>query len=173
MVADRLEHGCWQFWTLGSLNRVADGVKRATVRLLDRLTICPSLPTYSRITLQTNYASRRIIHPYVCSIKRAIVTEWWNNKIEQRCYNNHELGCCIKSGFVCSNIREQPLSIRQAVYNMLKHDWTILSFYQSCSIMLTVFWQGCWATNNPVIDCDISTRVGYQFIDLLDSQDYI
>ena len=23
-------------------------------------------------------------------------------KIEQRCYNNHELGCCIKSGFACS-----------------------------------------------------------------------
>ena len=35
---------------------------------------------------------------------------------------NQELGCCIKSGFACSNIREQPLSIRQAVYNMLKHD---------------------------------------------------
>ena len=27
----------------------------------------------------------------------------------------HELGCCIKSGFARSNIREQPLSIRQAV----------------------------------------------------------
>ena len=37
-------------------------------------------------------------------------------------YNNHELGCCIKSGFARCNIREQPLSIRQAVYNMLKHD---------------------------------------------------
>ena len=79
-----------------------------------------------------------------------VVREWWNNKIEQRCYNNHELGCCIKSGFACSNIREQPLSIRQAVYNMLKHDWTILLFYQSCSIMLTVLLQGCRA-NNPVI----------------------
>ena len=31
---------------------------------------------------------------------------------------NRELGCCIKSDFVCSNIREEPLSIRQAVYNM-------------------------------------------------------
>ena len=41
-------------------------------------------------------------------------------------------GCCIKSGFACSNIHEQPLSIRQAVYNMFKHDWTILLFYQSC-----------------------------------------
>ena len=28
---------------------------------------------------------------------------------------------------------------------MLKHDWTILLFYQSCSIMLTVLLQGCWA----------------------------
>ena len=25
------------------------------------------------------------------------VREWWNSKIEQRCYNNHELGCSIKS----------------------------------------------------------------------------
>ena len=79
-----------------------------------------------------------------------IVREWWNNKIEQRCHNNHELGCCIKSGFACSNKREQHLSIRQAVYNMLTHDWTILLFYQPCSIMLTVLLQGCW-TNNPVI----------------------
>ena len=31
--------------------------------------------------------------------------------------------------------------------NMLKHDWTILLFYQSCSIMLTVLLQGCWANN--------------------------
>ena len=56
------------------------------------------------------------------------------------------------------NIREQTLPIRQAVYNMLKHDWTILLFYQSCSIMLTVLLQGCWV--NPVIaSCDIFTRV--------------
>ena len=44
-----------------------------------------------------------------------MIVEWWNYKIEQWCYNNHELGCCIKSGFACSNIRKQPLSIRQAV----------------------------------------------------------
>ena len=29
-----------------------------------------------------------------------VVREWRNNKIEQRCYNNHELGCCIKSGLM-------------------------------------------------------------------------
>ena len=51
--------------------------------------------------------------PCSCMIEHA-VKEWWNNKVEQRCYHNHELGCCIKSGFACSNIREQwPLSIRQ------------------------------------------------------------
>ena len=82
-------------------------------------------------------------------------------QIEQRCYNNRELGCCIKSGFACSSKREQPLSIPQAVYNMLKYtaiysciqyvDSTILLFHQSCSIMLTVLLQGCWA-NNPVVD---------------------
>ena len=62
----------------------------------------------------------------------------------------------------CSNIREQPLSIRQAVYNMLKHDWTILLFYQSCSIMLTVLLEGCWV-NNTVIACDIFMRVYSNF----------
>ena len=69
-------------------------------------------------------------------------------------------------GFTCSNIREQPLSIRQAVYNMLKHDWTILLFYQSCSIMLTVLLQGCWA-NNPVIACDIFMRVDGWLIEVM------
>ena len=78
--------------------------------------------------------------PCSCMIEH-VVREWWNNKIERQCYNNHELGCCIKSGFACSNIREQRLSIRQAVYNMSKHDWTILLFYQSCSTMLTVLLQ--------------------------------
>ena len=68
----------------------------------------------------------------------------------------------------CSNIREQPLSIRQAVYNMLKHDsdWTTLLFYQSCSIMLTVLLQGCWA-NNPVIACDIFMRVDGWLIEVM------
>ena len=55
-----------------------------------------------------------------------IVRKGWNNKIEQRCYNNHEFGCCIKSGFACSNISEQPLSIRQAVYNMIEQYTVIL-----------------------------------------------
>ena len=63
-----------------------------------------------------------------------------NNKIEQRSYSNHEFGCYIKSNFACCNIRKPSLSI-----NMLKHDRTILLFYQSCSIMLTVLLQGCWA----------------------------
>ena len=65
--------------------------------------------------------------PCLCMI---VVRDWWNNKIERRCYNNHELGCCIKSDFACSNIHERQavycrfakLSIRQAVNNMLKHD---------------------------------------------------
>ena len=41
---------------------------------------------------------------------------------------------------------------------MLKHDWTILLFYQSCSIMLTMLTQDCWA-NISVIACDIFMRV--------------
>ena len=80
-------------------------------------------------------------------------------QIEQRCYNNRELDCCIKSGFACANKREQPLSIPQAVYNMLNYmyDSTILLFYQSCSIMLTVLLQGCWV-NNPVIFLHVYTQ---------------
>ena len=35
------------------------------------------------------------------------------------------------------------LVARQAVYNMLKHDWTILLFYQYCCIMLTVLLRDC------------------------------
>ena len=103
--AGQLEHGCWQ--------------------------ACPcNVGTYcSWLDERTdlNDVVRTIMinqQQCSCMIEHA-VREWWNNKIEQRCYNNHELGCCIKSGFSCSNIREQPLSIRQAVYNMLKHDWTL------------------------------------------------
>ena len=73
---------------------------------------------------------------------------WWNNKIEQRCHNNHELCCCIKSGFACSNIREQHLSIREAVTIC----WTILSVILPILHVissLTVLLQGL--ANNPVI----------------------
>ena len=55
-------------------------------------------------------------------------------------------------------IREQHLSIRQAVYNMLTHDWTILLFYQSCSIMLTVLLHGCWA-NFEILDNLLTTTL--------------
>ena len=58
--------------------------------------------------------------PCSCMIEH-VVREWWNNKIERQCYNNHELGCCIKSGFACSNIHEQPLSIRQVVYTICRN----------------------------------------------------
>ena len=86
----------------------------------------------------------------------------------------HELGCCIKSGFACSNIREQPLSIRQAVYNMLKHDWTILLFYQSCSIILTVLLHGCWAnTQTPAITSLLSTSTAKKSMKMKFSADKI
>ena len=75
---------------------------------------------------------------------------------EQRCYNNHELDCCILHVLTSAN---NPYRFAKLYNNMLKHDWTlILLFYQSCTIMLTVLLQGCWA-NYPVIACDIFTRV--------------
>ena len=85
--------------------------------------------------------------------------QWWNNKIELRCYNNHELGCCIKSDFACStDTRTSPVDSPNYIQYVETWLWTTLLFYQSCSIMLTVLLQGCWA-NNPVIACDIFTRV--------------
>ena len=63
--------------------------------------------------------------------------EWWNNKIEQRCqYNTYELGCCIKSGFACSNIRK-PNSYRFA--KLYKICWNVIEQY-------------CYFTN-PVLSC--------------------
>ena len=96
--------------------------------------------------------------PCACMIQH-VVCEWWNNKIDQqRCvqqlwtwllYNT-----CIKSDFACSNICEQPLSIHQAaVYNMLKYDWTILS-YIFWPILLyhvnSVVRQGCLTNCNSL-----------------------
>ena len=50
---------------------------------------------------------------------------------------------------------EQALSIRQAVYNMLKHDWTILLFYQSCSsIMLNSVVNMVVEQNNLAVKAD-------------------
>ena len=58
-----------------------------------------------------------------------VVREWWNNKIEQRCYNNNH-ACTwllyIKSGFACSNICEETLSIHQAPYNIC---WNMIEQY--------------------------------------------
>ena len=76
-------------------------------------------------------------------------------------YNNHELSCCIKSGFACSNISEQPLSIHQAVYNVETNDWTILLFSQSC-FTLTVLLQGCWTNIVLSIVCvSVNTRLRF------------
>ena len=61
--------------------------------------------------------------PCSCMIEH-VVRKRWNNKTEQRCYNNY--GCCIKSGFACFKIREQPLSIHQAVYTIC---WNMIEQY--------------------------------------------
>ena len=78
----------------------------------------------------------------------------------RRCCNNHELGCCIKSSFACSNIREQPLSIHQAVYticwNMIEQYcyFTNPVLYHVNSVVTRLLNQQPWNQqpwNNPVI----------------------
>ena len=89
-----------------------------------------------------------MINQQLCSRMIAhVVKEWWNSKIEQRCYNNHERGCCINSGFSCSHIREQSKLIRQVCIQYVE-TWlndTLILPIRSCSIMLTVLLHGCWA----------------------------
>ena len=94
--------------------------------MLEQSTWTHETSTHERTDLN-NVVGTIMINQQPCSYMIEQVREWW-----KRCYNNHELGCCIKSDFAWSNIRKQPLLIRQAVYNMLKHDWKILLFYQSC-----------------------------------------
>ena len=90
LPVDKLEHGwagqleqcCWQVW------------------------ICMLEQSWLEQTdLNNAVGTITINHVQHCSYMiEHVVREWRNNKIEQRCYNNHELGCCIKSSFACSNI---------------------------------------------------------------------
>ena len=97
-----------------------------------------------------------IINQQRCSYMiEYVVRKWWNNKIEQRCYNNHELGCCIKSGLACSNIREQLLSIRQVV--CIQYVETSLNNTVILPILLTVYYRVVEPTT--VIACDIFSHV--------------
>ena len=104
--AGQLEHGTlsWPAWTwyveLASLNSVVDRLVHACWNRLF-------------MTCWTNRLEQRCWNHHDKSTARCssmiedVVREWWNNKIV----------------IACSNLREQPLSIRQAVYNMLmKHD---------------------------------------------------
>ena len=95
-----------------------------------------------------NVVGTIMINQQPCScMMEHVVREWWNNTIGQRCYNNDELGCCVKSGVALPKIREQPPSIRQLCWNMIE-----------CSIMPTVLLHGSWE-NNSVRVCDIFTCV--------------
>ena len=127
MVVDRLEHGwagqleygCWQTWTWLSWS--------AWIWLLtgSLMHIGTDSSWVDEWTDLHNVVGTIMINkqPRSCMIEH-VVREWWNNTIGQWCYNNHKLGCCVKSGFgIIPNIREQTLSIRQAVSNMLKDDW--------------------------------------------------
>ena len=87
---------------------------------------------------------------------RSAVREWWNNKIEQQCYNNHIL--VVVSSRVLHVLTYTNNHVdSQAVYNMSKHDLTTLIFYQSCSIMLAIMSYSV-VENNPVTVRDIFSR---------------
>ena len=133
----QLVFACWQAWTwlswlawtllLTGLNMV-ELASLNTVELASLNMVVDRLEHACWNRLFMAWWTNRLERLERCWMIEHVVREWWNNKIEQWCYNNHELDCCIKSGFAWSNIRVQPLSIRQAVYNMLKLDWTILLF---------------------------------------------
>ena len=96
----------------------------------------------------SNVVGTIVINQQRCSCMiEHFVREWWNNKIEQRCYNNHELGCCIESGFACSNILEQPLSIRQAVTIC----WNTIEQYCYFTNPVLGCYQSCYRVVEPII----------------------
>ena len=51
-----------------------------------------------------------------------VVRELWNNKIEQRCYNKHEFGCCINHVlcFSCSNRYANNPKLYTICWNMIE-----------------------------------------------------
>ena len=71
---------------------------------------------------------------------------WWTNRLEERCWNHHDKWTALFKPTPMNNSHVDSPGCN----NMLKHDWTMLLFYQSCPIMLAVLSHGCWATN-PVI----------------------
>ena len=86
-----------------------------------------------------NMVVDRLVH--VCWNRLA----WWMNRLEQRCWNHHDKSTAMFMHMdrpillfyhslitwtamlqqpYTHTVREQPLSICKAVYNMLKHDWS-------------------------------------------------
>lgn len=102
-----------------------------------------------------------------------VVRAWWNNKVEQRCYNSHELVVLswivnmsftihgsIKLVFACSNMNNCYMSIQQACHNMLKHVLEQCCYFNSPDPSC---WQ-CWTINNlNVTACEILTCVPKQY----------
>ena len=105
----QLVFACWQAWTW--LSWPAWAVLLTGLFMFMHVgTDCSCLDERTDLN---NVVGTIMINQQPCSymIQHA-VREWWNNNIEQPCYNNHELGCCIKSGSY--QVCKQPLSICQA-----------------------------------------------------------
>ena len=138
MVADRLEHGCWQFWTLGSLNRVADGLEyccwHACSWMLEQTV------HGERTDLNIKVVGTIVINQS-CMIEH-VVRELWSNKIEQRCYNNHELGCCINQDldFVCSNRYANNSKLYTICWNMIEQ-YTVIFPILFYNVNSAVTWE--------------------------------
>ena len=92
-VVDRLEHGwagqlqqcCWQAWTWLSW-------PGWTVLLTGLfMHVGTNFWWHEQTDLKTSWSINSHVHTLTIE---HVFREWWNNKIEQRCYN-HELGCCM------------------------------------------------------------------------------
>ena len=107
-----------------------------------------------------NVVGTIMINQWPCSCMIGhVVREWWNNKIERWCYNNHELGCWTASSRVL-DVLATPVnstSCTQDVETWLNNTviLKILFYHVNSAVGLS---KGCWA-NNTVIACDIFTCI--------------
>ena len=87
--AGQLEHWLsWPTWTLVELASLNTIELASLNTVVDRLVHA----CWNRLFIVGTITINQ--QPCSCMIKH-VAREWWKNKIEQRCYNNQGLGCCM------------------------------------------------------------------------------